>query len=123
MPQVTVYRRPGCMFCEQVEEILTENDIPYRSLEISERDEQERLSRQHGALSFPLVLVDDAYIGGFTHIVQLHSEGRLRAAVLKEALPEAGSRPRDQPAKPGSLAGYAALGELLRRPKGSPNSE
>lgn len=114
MGQVVVYRRPGCMFCEQVEEILTENGISFDSVEVKERHEQEAISRRHGALAFPLVLLDETYIGGFTHIVQLHSEGRLRAVLLGEKPKESS---KDSSMGLGSLSGYAALGRLLNQRK------
>jgi len=107
--EVVVYRRPGCMFCEQVEEILVENGVPF------ERHEQEAISRRHGALAFPLVLVGGNYIGGFTHVVQLHSEGRLRAVMLGEKPQESGKP--DSGMGLGSLSGYAALGRLLNQRK------
>lgn len=72
-PKICVYRRPGCMFCKQVEDMLTEDRVSFDSIEIEDKGEQERISQRHGALSFPLVMVDERYIGGFTHIVQLHA--------------------------------------------------
>ncbi len=113
MKTVVVYRRPGCMFCAQVEEILTEANIRFESREISDRHEQDRLTREHNALAFPLVMVDDSYLGGFTHVVQLHSEGRLRAALLGEA---PGERAERKP-QPGSMEGYAAFGQLMAKRK------
>ncbi|MFW6067298.1 MAG: glutaredoxin family protein [Myxococcota bacterium] len=118
MADVLVYRRPGCMFCEQVEELLRENHIDFRTEDVADRDEQERVSRRYGALAFPLVVVDGQYVGGFTHVIQLHAEGRLRAVMS--------GRPHDPPKRPstpsktgpaqgGSLEGFAALGDLLRR--------
>ncbi len=115
MAEVVVYRRPGCMFCEQVEEILVENGVPFESVEVKERHEQEAISRRHGALAFPLVLVGGNYIGGFTHVVQLHSEGRLRAVMLGEKPKDAGKP--DSGMGLGSLSGYAALGRLLNQRK------
>ena len=114
--RVCVYRRPGCMFCSQVETMLAEDRVPFDSIEIDDKGEQERMSQRHGALSFPLVMVDEQYVGGFTHMVQLHAEGRLRASLLGEAEPT-NVAPRSKPPAVGSLAGYAALGKLLAQRK------
>jgi len=116
-PKICVYRRPGCMFCKQVEDILSEDLVPYESVEVEDKAEQERISQRHGALSFPLVMVDDRYAGGFTHVVQLHAEGRLRAALLGEKESSAPKKQASDAPKVGSLEGYAALGKLLAERK------
>lgn len=109
---VVVYRRPGCMFCSQVEELLRDNGIPFSSVDVEDRSEQERLCVHYDALAFPLVLADDRYIGGFTHVIQLHSDGRLQAALLGiPDEPRAGGATRSAI---GALDGLAALGKLLR---------
>lgn len=116
-PKVCVYRRPGCMFCAQVEDMLSQDQVPFESISVEDKAEQERISQRHGALSFPLVMVDDQYVGGFTHVVQLHAEGRLRTALLDEEEPD-GTRPKSsKPPAVGSLEGYAALGKLLAERK------
>lgn len=111
------------MFCKQVEDMLTEDRVSFESIEIEDKAEQERISQRYGALSFPLVMVDDHYVGGFTHIVQLHSEGRLRAALLGEKEPDASSSKSDSGPKVGSLEGYAALGKLLAERQKAKGSE
>lgn len=79
---------------------------------VSDRDEQDRICRQHGALSFPVVVVDDVYAGGFTHVVHLHAQGKLPTiAGLDPA--ELGAEPDSDRPRVGSLEGYAALGRLM----------
>ena len=75
--EVLVYTRTGCMFCKQVEDMLLEANIVFRSELVEDRDEQDRICQRYGAISFPLVLSGSRYVGGFTHVVKLHSEGRL----------------------------------------------
>ena len=117
--EVCVYRRPGCMFCQQVEELLEQESIPFDTIEVADKAEQAKMSKRHGALSFPLVMVGDQYVGGFTHVVQLHAEGRLKNALLgNESRAPASSPGLHRPTAPqapktGSMAGYAALGRLL----------
>jgi len=128
---VVVYSRPGCMFCSQVEGLLRSAGVKFESLEITSRDEQDDLMSHHDARSFPVVLVGGKYLGGFTHIVKLHAEGRLQriGADPETSLPHAPSqrlplppsrRPSDIPgdARRGTLAELAKLGEYLKRQKG-----
>ncbi len=119
--EVVVYTRTGCMFCQQVQDMLAEANVVFRVDQIEDRVEQDRLCEKYAALSFPLVLAGGYYIGGFTHIVKLFSEGRLPAIasddakLLSEPPPRslAASRPRA-----GGLSGYAALGEYFKKKDG-----
>lgn len=119
------------MFCSQVEGLLRSAGVNFESLEITSRDEQDGLMARHDARSFPVVLVGGKYLGGFTHIVKLHAEGRLQtlAGDTVTGLPLSPSqrpsrppskRPSDIPAdaRRGTLAELAKLGEYLKRQKG-----
>jgi glutaredoxin 3 len=75
--RVVVYTRPLCLFCGQVTDLLAEAGIPFDRHEASTIEEEQRLALQYGAAAYPIVVVDGAYLGGFTHIVKLHAEGRL----------------------------------------------
>jgi glutaredoxin len=131
------------MFCAQVGTMLRDAAVPYRVIDVPDRAAQNALIEQWNARAFPLVLVEGEYVGGFTHVLRLHSQGRLRTTLLGEG--EAGAddaqasdtlpvRPRlasstDLASKPpssgtipvvqaaGSLADYARLGEYLQRTK------
>ena len=143
MADVLLYSRPGCMFCAQVGTMLRDAAIPYRVIDVPDRTEQNVLIEQWNARAFPLVLVDGEYIGGFTHVVRLHSQGRLRNIVSPDGtLPSDAPQPAEgPPTRPrmasstdlasklpssgtvavaraaGSLADYAKLGEYLQRTK------
>ena len=128
MPRnVIVHTRPLCLFCAQVIDMLREAKVPFEEIEIVDRQEQERLVTQHGALSFPLVLAGDKYIGGFTHIVRLHSSGRLGRlatdAPLEIGPPDSDADFVDQPPRrrpSGMFAGFAALGERAAKNRRGP---
>ncbi len=109
------------MFCSQVEGLLRSAGVKFDSFEIASRDEQDELMSRYDARSFPVVLVGAKYLGGFTHIVKLHAEGRLQSlATEPEDVPRAPSKrqsgaPRD--ARKATLAELAKLGEYLKRQK------
>jgi glutaredoxin len=69
------------MFCAQVAALLRDAEIPFRTIDVPERQAQDALCARYNAIAFPLVLVDREYLGGFTHMVRLHSQGRLKAIV------------------------------------------
>ncbi len=112
------------MFCEQVLELLREAGIPHREIEVNDAVEQMKLMEKCDARSFPVVFVDDVYIGGFTHIVHLHSQRRLLDLLgndFESERPERrSSRPSEAPSNPVTEAAnlvqaFAAWGEYKAR--------
>ncbi len=75
--RVEVYTRPLCLFCHQVLELLNRARVVYQRVDVVDRPEQDRLIAKYQAPAFPIVLVDGAYMGGYAHILHLHSQGRL----------------------------------------------
>jgi glutaredoxin len=142
---VVLYSRPGCMFCAQVGTMLRDAEVTFRVVDVPDRAAQNELIVQWNARAFPLVLVDGSYIGGFTHVVRLHAQGRLRHIASGDnmvVLPNDAPKPEEgPPTRPrmasstdlaskvpssgtiavaqaaGSLADYAKLGEYLQRTK------
>jgi glutaredoxin len=131
------------MFCAQVGTMLRDADVPFRVIDVPDRGAQNELIVQWNARAFPLVVVDGSYIGGFTHVVRLHAQGRLRhiASVDDQITAVATPPPETPPTRPrqasstdlasklpssgtiavaevaGSLGDYARLGEYLQRMK------
>ena len=83
MSKVTVIERPGCMFCQQVQQLLRDNDIAFEAILAEDRDAQEHYAHSHGAKSFPIVIVNGRYVGGFSAVVELHASGQLTALLAE----------------------------------------
>jgi len=75
--QVEVYTRPRCLFCHQVLELLQRAMISFRQIDVTDRAEQDRLTDRFQAASFPLVVVNGVYVGGYAHVLHLHAQSRL----------------------------------------------
>ena len=117
---VVVYTRPLCLFCQQVLDLLQKARVVYQQIEVPVREDQDRLVQCYDARSFPIVLADGKYLGGYAHLLQLFSEGRLQklgqaseaASAATTALPpSARSNPQGMPASrvPRSLVGDMSL--------------
>ncbi len=76
--RVRVYTRPRCLFCHQVLDLLQAAGVDFVTEEILDRGQQEELISRHQAAAFPIVLIDGRYVGGYAHVLHLHSQGRLR---------------------------------------------
>jgi glutaredoxin len=94
---VKIYTRPGCLFCHRVVSLLSESGIQCEEIEIVEVGDQERMLEKYSAVSFPLVFVRDRYIGGYSHLVLLHSQGRLSEILERPSLHRISSSPAGPP--------------------------
>lgn len=79
MKQLVVYTRPMCILCAQVKDQLTRANVPFKAHELTTLEDQEAVITRHRAKSFPLLVLDGAYLGGFTHVVHLLSSGKLQS--------------------------------------------
>ncbi len=125
MSTVEVYTRPRCLFCHQVLDLLNQAKLPFRQIDIADRAEQDRLAARYQAVSFPLVVVDGVYVGGYAHVLHLHAQNRLAtlgptADALTSTTPERASSsslpvetPRPQPA-PSHFGSMSRLHQLLK---------
>jgi glutaredoxin len=78
-PALIVFTRPRCILCAQVKEQLEGAHVPFDTVEVVGLAEQEHLVLRYGARSFPLLVLDGKYLGGYTHVVHLLASGRLAA--------------------------------------------
>lgn len=111
--RVKVYTRPLCLFCHQVIDLLRQANVAFAIIEISDRRQQEELTTRHQAAAFPLVMVDGRYIGGYAHVLHLHSQGRLRNLT---------STPEPPPGTPTSSGASPAASAISSPARPSQNS-
>jgi len=79
MPEVVIYSRPYCGYCDLAKSLLERKGLPYS--EINVHDDQSRLSemidRSGGRMTFPQIFVGDRHVGGFTDLAALERRGQL----------------------------------------------
>lgn len=125
--RVDVYTRPRCLFCHQVLDLLRLAKVEFHQIEIADRAEQDGLIAQYNAASFPLVIVQGTYIGGYAHVLHLHSKNylsklsgseELQASPVPERVPM-DSPPvetRSPPSGPSYVGIMARLQQSLKEP-------
>jgi glutaredoxin 3 len=80
MKPVTIYTTQTCSFCAQAKQLLKARDIPYQEIDVTGDDEaRERLvEKADGRRTVPQIFIGDAGIGGYSDLVQLDREEKLR---------------------------------------------
>jgi glutaredoxin len=118
--QVLVYTRPLCLFCHQVLELLHRSGVVFEQRDVVDRGQQEVLIACYRSPAFPIVLVDGSYVGGYAHVLHLHSQGRLEKLNAREGPPAA---PAPPPTDKPSQRSLPSLMQTMSRLQRSLNEE
>lgn len=54
---ITVYSRQNCMPCKFTKQFLTEHNIPFKNVDVSEEPEALEVLKQYGFFTLPVVVV------------------------------------------------------------------
>ncbi len=77
-PQVILYTKNGCVYCERAEKLLQNKKIPYEVVELTNnQDLIIKLVNQTGQNTVPFVFVDNEFIGGYQNLVELDENDKL----------------------------------------------
>jgi glutaredoxin len=83
---IEVYSKPNCVFCEKAKLLLRDRQIPFIEHKLDVDFTREHLLEMYAdAKSFPVIIVDGFYIGGFDQLkVQLNEEIKNTQKLLNE---------------------------------------
>jgi glutaredoxin len=72
---VEIYTRPGCGFCDSAKELMRTTGIPYIENRLDIDFTRETLVEKYStAKTYPVIVVDGFYIGGYTELSALLKE-------------------------------------------------
>jgi glutaredoxin len=70
---ISVFSKKGCVYCDKAKDLLDEIQVPY-AVHLLQPDEEgyaekrDALFNKYSHRSFPIILVGDVFIGGFTEL-------------------------------------------------------
>lgn len=72
---VVIYTKENCSFCTQAKMHLLSRNIPYTELRLGVDFSREQLKEIYStATTYPVIVVDGMYIGGFTELAKYLAE-------------------------------------------------
>lgn len=84
MARVEVYTTPMCPYCVRAKRLLTERDIAYEEIDVSDDDTlRADVMRRSGRRTVPQIFIDGRSIGGYDELAALDGRGELAAMVGK----------------------------------------
>lgn len=82
---VEVWTKPNCTYCTRAKQLLSLNNIMYDEFKLDEDFTRETLLEKFpSAKTFPVIVVDGYYIGGFTQLEEMVNEPRDNRKLLNE---------------------------------------
>lgn len=88
MGQVTIWTKPNCPYCSRTKNVLTAYSIQFEEKLLDRDFTREILQEQYPtAKSFPVVVVDGFYIGGYSQLAEkLNEQSNTSQRLLNEAI-------------------------------------
>lgn len=78
MANITLYTKDCCAYCANAKRLLTALGIEFDEVDITADPSQElELVSQTRQRTVPQVFVESTFIGGFTELARMNSEGKL----------------------------------------------
>jgi glutaredoxin 3 len=81
-PEVKIYTRAGCPFCERAVELFERLETPFEEIRL-DRDPalRARLSAQYDWRTVPMIVLNDRFLGGFDDVAKLERSGALAGLI------------------------------------------
>jgi len=79
MKNITMYTGPLCNFCEAAKRLLIRNNLNYKEIDISTKDDlrDEMIKKANGKRTIPQIFFDDYHIGGYQELRELEKKNEL----------------------------------------------
>jgi glutaredoxin len=79
--RLTLFTRRGCILCSEVRELLRREQLGFDEVDVGPGGAESETLARAGVRAFPALFIGERYVGGFTHVVYLLTQGRLQSLV------------------------------------------
>ena len=78
MAKVVMYKKNPCPYCDRAVSFLEERGIKVEMVDLTGNyDEMDRIKNETGWRTFPIIMINDKLVGGYTDMKNLDEEGKL----------------------------------------------
>jgi len=68
---IKVYAKPGCIFCNKLDNLMIQFSIPYTKYELSSQKEIDEIKNISKMSTFPMVFIGTECVGGYMDFLNL----------------------------------------------------
>jgi len=80
MMNIEIYTREDCVWCVRAQELLSRHHIPFTKINMPEDISRDDIIEKFPtARTFPIIVINDKYIGGFVELEQYFNDGYLES--------------------------------------------
>jgi glutaredoxin 3 len=78
MPQIDIYTKPYCPYCERAKALLEKKGVDFNEI-VASHDPALRaeMNERSGRLTYPQIFIGDTHVGGCDDLMALESRGGL----------------------------------------------
>jgi thioredoxin reductase (NADPH) len=85
MPQITMYTKSWCPYCDRAKALLTQKGQTWAEIDIEEQPEKQReMVERAQRTTVPQIFIGDVHVGGFDDLAALERAGKLDALLGQE---------------------------------------
>lgn len=79
MPEITIYTKPYCPYCQDAKALLGKKNAAFREIDVARDREafQQMVVRAGGRMTVPQIFIGDQHVGGCDDIYALDARGKL----------------------------------------------
>lgn len=87
MPQVIMYFKPTCPYCQNAHFLLEDKGVHYQGIDIAAHPErrEEMIAKAGGRTTVPQIFINGTHVGGYDDLAALDSRGELDALLAGNA--------------------------------------
>lgn len=76
--KIVIYTKEPCPYCVRAIQLLNEKKLSYEVVDLTDQpDEIDRIKKETGWKTVPIILIDGKVIGGYTDLKALDEAGKL----------------------------------------------
>lgn len=76
--KIKIYTKDPCPYCVNAIQLFEELGLAYEEIDLTDRqDEIDRIKKETGWRTVPIILINDQLIGGYTDFKELRDSGKL----------------------------------------------
>lgn len=77
--KVMIYTKNLCPYCVRAKEFFRQNKIVFNEIDLTDNfDEIDRLKKETGHMTIPLIFVNGVFVGGYTDMIAKYNSGELK---------------------------------------------
>jgi glutaredoxin 3 len=79
MPDIVIYTKPYCPYCNRAKALFKQKDVPYTEINIqgNEALRTEMVTKSGGSTTVPQIFINGKHIGGCDDMYALQASGKL----------------------------------------------